>query len=94
MKTIDYAAVIERIKKIKKFKNDVMLAEFWDVSRQAIHGFKKNKVPLEMLIEFCVSENISLDWLILDRGDPAPTEPQKSIDERLAKIEKILKGKK
>lgn len=50
-----------------------MLAEFWKVTRQAIHGFKKNKVPFEMLVEFCVSKNISLDWLLLGIGNPEPS---------------------
>lgn len=91
MKIIDYSEVIERIKKIKNFKNDVMLAEYLQVTRQAIHGFKKNKVPLEVLIEICENENVSLDWLLLGREPEKPAAPESDLERRIAELEKIIK---
>lgn len=74
MNEIDYSGVIERLKKHLNVKGDSELARIIDVTPQAIYSFKKqNKFPLETLLKFCSTHDVSLDWLLFGRASvPSP----------------------
>ena len=60
--------IIERIKQVKNFKTDLEVAQLFDCELQTLNDCKKeNKLPFKYLIDFCINENVSLDWLMFGK---------------------------
>ena len=89
------AEIIMLLKEKYFLKNDKAVAEKIEIDPDALSMHKKREtLPLKQLIDFCAREHISLDWLLLGRGEPTPAEPTEDIEKRLARLEKLVKGKK
>lgn len=90
-----FSEIIEEIRKIKNLKSEAKVAELFGLLPQALNRYKRqNLIPFDKIVDFCARENISLDWLLLGRGEPAPAEPTEDIEKRLARLEKLMRGKK
>ena len=72
---------VERAKKALGVKTDSALATELGVAQSAIGGYnRRNTVPLEQCIKIAERTGVSLDWLILGKGEmkPAPVAPENS----------------
>lgn len=93
----NFSEIVESIMKIKGFRSESKLAEFFGLHSQALNRYKKqNKMPFETIIEFCERENVSLDWLLLGRGSEKPLPENmgtSAIDELIQFLETFKKTK-
>ncbi|MDK4680779.1 helix-turn-helix domain-containing protein [Kingella negevensis] len=72
--------VLERAKEAMNAKSDYELAQKLGVTTAAMSGYKKRKsLPLEQCIKIAQISSVSLDWLILNKGNkygvPASHKP-------------------
>ena len=73
--------VIDRAKIALGIKTDAQLARALEVSTSVIPGYNRRQtVPLEQCIKIAERTGVSLDWLILGKGEmkPAPVAPENS----------------
>ena len=62
--------IIDRVIKHKKFKTDLKLAEYWNVTPTTVTNWRKrNSIPFEKIITFCKNEGISLDYIFTGKGE-------------------------
>jgi len=60
-----YKAIFDRLKLHMNAKSEAAVARGLKISPQALHSFKKQrKFPLELLIKYCLKNQISVDWLL------------------------------
>lgn len=72
---VNLITIVDKIKKFKGLKSDTAVAESLNLNQSTFAERKRrNSIPFEEIINFCDSEGISLDWLILDRGTPKGTQ--------------------
>lgn len=68
---------IDRSKIAIGVKSDSDLARWLDVAQSVVAGYKRrNTVPLEQCIKIAEKTGVSLDWLILGRGEQNAAQPQ------------------
>lgn len=71
MQSISTETMLDRAKFAVKAKTDLALAEFLGVNASTIAGYKQREtVPLEQCIKIAERTGVSLDWLILGKGEP------------------------
>lgn len=64
MKEENYKIIFDRLQKHALGKSDADVARALGVSPQALSAFKKQgKFPPDLLIKYCFSHQLSLDWL-------------------------------
>lgn len=69
-------AIIDRMKTVLGVRMDKEVSEKLDSSRSQVSVWKtRGVIPFAECMQLAVSHNISLDWLILGRGQPHVTEP-------------------
>ncbi len=62
--------IIELIRSKKNLKSDSAVAEILGMNPAALNKHKlRGTIPYDQITEFCETENISLDWLLLGRED-------------------------
>ena len=63
---------LDRAKSVLQLKNDYELAEFFGVTHSTVGGYRKrgNTLPLAQAIKVIEHASITLDWLILGKGEP------------------------
>lgn len=65
----DFKVIVDNLTKYLEAKSDADIARGLGVTPQAVSGFrKKGKFPPELLINFCFTHQLSLDWLFTGRG--------------------------
>lgn len=75
---------IDRAKFAINAKTDAELARWLDVSTPVVAGYKKREtVPLEQCIKIAEQTGVSLDWLILGKGEPRPQDEPTDSDRRM-----------
>ena len=75
---------IDRAKLAINAKSDADLARWLDVSTPVIAGYKKREtVPLEQCIKIAEKTGVSLDWLILGKGEPRPQDEPTDSDRKM-----------
>lgn len=75
---------IDRAKLAINAKSDADLARWLDVSTPVIAGYKKREtVPLEQCIKIAEQTGVSLDWLILGKGEPRPQDEPTDSDRKM-----------
>ena len=66
-----FSGIIDKIKLLKNIKKDGDVAHLLGLDVKNFSSYKtRNVVPADVLIDFCEHENISLNWLFFDIGDP------------------------
>lgn len=84
--------IVEIINILKQkffLKSDTQLSVLLDMKSQALNNHKlRDTIPFDQLTLFCERENLSFDWLVLGRQDPAETE------KKLLEVEKEYKQMK
>lgn len=89
-----FSEIVEKIKEIQKLKTDQEVADLFEWPRQTLNNYKReNRIPFKHLVDFCERKNISLDFLLLGRGEPALGKPGDDLAVRVKKIEELLKNK-
>lgn len=67
---MNFAEIIERIKKVKNYHDDHEVAELLGFSRSAFSERKRrDSIPQDKLTLFCERENINMDWLLTGKGE-------------------------
>ena len=68
--SLDNVPILGRAKEAIKAKSDYELAQKLDVTTAAISGYRKRKsLPLEQCLKIAERTGVSLDWLILGKGE-------------------------
>ncbi len=85
MYNIKFSEVTERLKEVLNTKSEDDLARSLEITAQAFLSFKKqNEIPSELLVRFCLLNQVSIDWLI--KGEQEKTSDYVSIPIYNAKI--------
>lgn len=67
--------IISILQQKKNLNSETAVALMLGMTQQALSERKrKNATPFEQIIAFCERENLSFDWLVLGRPDPAETD--------------------
>lgn len=75
---------LDRAKLAINAKSDADLARWLGFSTSVIAGYKKREtVPLEQCIKIAEQTGVSLDWLILGKGEPRPQDEPTDSDRRM-----------
>ena len=62
--------IMNRIRSIEGYVNDITLASQFEVSQQAFSNWKiRDNIPIQRLAKFAESKNINLHWLLSGEGD-------------------------
>ena len=70
--------IIDRIKKLKGVSKDAEVAAFLDITKENLYNYKaRNRVPIHAVKEFCLRENLSLEYVLYGTGNPYLTRPDK-----------------
>ena len=75
---------IDRAKLAINAKTDADLARWLGFATSVIAGYKKREtVPLEQCIKIAEKTGVSLDWLILGKGEPRPQDEPTDSDRKM-----------
>lgn len=75
---------LDRAKIAINAKSDADLARWLGFSTSVIAGYKKREtVPLEQCIKIAEQTGVSLDWLILGKGEQRPQDEPTDSDRRM-----------
>lgn len=75
---------IDRAKLAINAKSDADLARWLGFATSVIAGYKKREtVPLEQCIKIAEKTGVSLDWLILGKGEPRPQDEPTDSDRKM-----------
>ena len=75
---------IDRAKLAINAKTDADLARWLGFATSVIAGYKKREtVPLEQCIKIAEQTGVSLDWLILGKGEPRPQDEPTDSDRKM-----------
>ena len=79
----DDAPILERAKHALSAKSDYELSKLLGISTSAMSGYRKRQsLPMEQCIKIAEKTGVSLDWLILGKGDPKPQhQPQSAVQD-------------
>lgn len=62
--------IVDRAKQAVQATSDADLARFLEISTPVVAGYRKREtVPLEQCIKIAERTGVSLDWLILGKGE-------------------------
>ena len=97
--------IVDRLKKVLGVSRDDEVAKALGMSPQSLNGYKdRRKIPYEKILEFCEKENVSLDHVILGKGQVLNLDQSKQIvdlNKRINELEgaislakELLKGNK
>jgi len=105
---MNFAEIIERIKKIKGIHDDHEVASLLGFTKSAFSERKRrNSIPRDRLEVFCERENINIDWLLTGEGltyrqkaekplrvaeEPAIYNEIVKLEERINELKKAVKG--
>ena len=72
--------IIDRLKKALGVTRDDEVATALGMSPQSLNGYKdRRKIPYDKILEFCEKENVSLDHVILGKGQVQNLDQSKQI---------------
>ncbi|NMG46289.1 hypothetical protein GPA22_21445 [Aromatoleum toluvorans] len=87
-----FYVVCERLKQVLNLSSDRALAAELGMKPAAFYNRKKSEsLPLEEIIDTCLSRNVSLDWLFTNEGQPLRSGPQPDLP-TVAAVEPRLLG--
>lgn len=89
----DFLNFFKRLELITNAKNDSDIARAFGISRSAISHFKKSeKFPAETLVEYCLTNDVSIDWLLTGYGSAKKSLISNSPDPAVEKINTWLRA--
>lgn len=63
--------IIDRLKSVFNVTTDSALCRALDVSPQTLSSWKlRDSIPYAICVDISIKQNVSLDWLLLGRGEP------------------------
>lgn len=69
----DIVPILERAKQALNIKSDYELAKVLDLANATVSGYRKRKsLPMEQCVKIAEQTGVSLDWLILGKGEMQP----------------------
>ena len=87
-----FHVVCERLKKALSLSSDRALAMELGIKPAAFYNRKKSEsLPLEEIIDICISRKVSIDWLFTNEGQPLKSGQQPNIP-TIAAVEPRLLG--
>lgn len=73
--------VLSRLSTLFKTKTDAELASRLSVASQTVSTWRgRNKVPYEQLVDVCIQNEVSLDFLVFGKGKPGAQQAEGQID--------------
>ena len=83
--------IVDRLKKVLGVSRDDEVASALGMSPQSLNGYKdRRKIPFEKILEFCIKEDVSLDHVILGKGQVSNLDQTKQImdmNKRISELE-------
>ena len=97
--------IVDRLKKVLGVSKDDEVATALGMSPQSLNGYKdRRKIPFVQILEFCEKDDVSLDHVILGKGQVQNLDHSKEIidlNKRINELEgaialakELLKGQK
>lgn len=97
--------IVDRLKKVLGVSRDDEVAKALGMSPQSLNGYKdRKKIPFVQIVEFCQKEDVSLDHVILGKGQVQNLDQNQQIinqNKRISELEgaislakDLLKGQK
>lgn len=97
--------IVDRFKKVLGVSRDDEVAKALGMSPQSLNGYKdRKKIPFVQIVEFCMKEDVSLDHVILGKGQVQNLDQNQQIidqNKRISELEgaislakELLKGQK
>ena len=60
--------LINKIKTVAKVSSNIELANYFNISYNTLNTWiKRGKIPQDILLDFCIKNNCSLDYLLLEK---------------------------
>ena len=79
-KKVVIQAIVDRMKVVVGVSKDVELADALGVSRSQVAVWKiRDRMPLSECVTIAEQHKVSLDWLVLGRGQPGIEEPELAL---------------
>lgn len=73
--------VLSRLSALFKTKTDAELASKLGVASQTVSTWRgRNRVPYEQLVDVCIQNEVSLDFLVFGKGKPGTQQAEGQID--------------
>jgi hypothetical protein len=96
--------IVDRLKKVLGVSRDDEVAKALGMSPQSLNGYKdRRKIPYDKILEFCEKEDVSLDHVILGKGQVLNLDQHQliiNLNKRINELEgaialakELLKGK-
>ena len=82
--------IVDRLKKVLGVSRDDEVAKALGMSPQSLNGYKdRRKIPYDKILEFCENENVSLDHVILGKGQVSNLDKSKQIADQNKRISEL-----
>ena len=82
--------IVDRLKKVLEVSRDDEVAKALGMSPQSLNGYKDmRKIPFVQIIEFCEKEDVSLDHVILGKGQVSNLDQSKQIIDQNKRISEL-----
>jgi len=83
--------IIDRIKLVEGVGTDYKVAKCLGVTSPYISKWRNRQtIPYQVLHEYCISKNLSLDWLLTGEGDMYLPDTQRQTTATRIKIDYVL----
>jgi len=91
MEMSEIRKIVDRLKKVLGVSRDDEVATALGMSPQSLNGYKdRRKIPYDKILEFCEKEDVSLDHVILGKGQVSNLDQTKQImdlNKRISELE-------
>ena len=82
--------IVDRLKKVLGVSRDDEVATALGMSPQSLNGYKdRRKIPFVQILEFCQKEDVSLDHVILGKGQVSNLDQSKQIADQNKRISEL-----
>ena len=83
-------SIVDRLKGVLGVSRDDEVAQALGMSPQSLNGYKdRKKIPYDKILEFCMRESVSLDHVLLGKGQVQNLDQNKLIVDLTKRISEL-----